>query len=139
MGALPSLGDPSVVRGLVQDFATEIVNARTDYNADKISGAQAQQQIKEVAAKYGAIVMGRGEGFSPLPWNSPERLGRRIRLVVDVPGDADPGETLFLELARSIVDIAVEHENGRLSDPAAREHLTTGLDSVAEVLMGYPS
>lgn len=139
MGRPPSLGDPAVVRGLVQDFATEVIAARADYNADKLSGEQAKQRIQDAVSRYGAIVMGRGEGFSPLPWNSPDRLGQRIRLVVDVAEGADPGEALFLEMARSITDIAVEHENGRFSDAVAKEHLTTGLDSVAEVLLGYPA
>lgn len=138
MGSRPSLGDPAVIRGLVQDFATEVIGARTDYNADKISGVQAKQRIQDAVGKYGGIVMGRSADFSALPWNSPGQLGQRIGDQVPVAAGGDPGEVLFLELARSITDIAVEHENGRLSDPAARGHLTEALDSVAGLLLGYP-
>src|SRR3546814_5441525 len=104
-GARPYLGDPAVVRGLVQDFATEIIGIRADYNADKLTGEQAQERIRAAAARWGGIFMGRGgEDWSALPWNSPDRIGRRIGLAVGLEGDADPGEALFLELARSLVE-----------------------------------
>lgn len=138
MSDLPSLGDPSVVRQLVVEFATAIINARKDYNADKLSGGQSQALIKGAVAKYGDIFMGLDKGFSALPWHSPEQLGERIRKVLAVDGDTSPGHALFLSLGRSIVDILVEHENNRMTDVDAKNHLQAGIDSTIEVLMGYP-
>jgi hypothetical protein len=136
-GGKPSLGDPTVVNGLVRDFATEVIGIRTDYNRGKLSGDEAKRRIRAAARQWGDIFMGRSGDFAALPWNK-QSLGAQIRRVLAVADDADPGETLFLELARSITDVAVEHEAGRLSDPAAKQHLRDALGSVAELLMGYP-
>lgn len=136
--ARPSLGDPAVVRGLVQDFATEVIGVRADYNGDKLTGQQAQDAIRAAAVRYGGIFMGRDGKFEALPWNDPARLGQRILLSAgSVDGVDDPGEALFLILSRSLTDIAVAHEDGRLSDPAAKQNLKDALDSVVDLLLGY--
>lgn len=138
-GERPSLGDAGVVRGLVQDFATEVIGIRAEYNGEKITGEEAKAALRAAAARYGGIFMGRDSRFHALPWNAPGLLGEHILLAAGaVDGIDDPAEGLFLMLARSLTDIAVEHEDGRMADPVAQQHLKEALDNVVALLLGYP-
>jgi len=42
----PSLGNPDVVRGLVSEFASSIVDVRKRYNQGKLSGEDAKDEIR---------------------------------------------------------------------------------------------
>ncbi len=134
----PSLGDPDVVRGLVQDFGQAVVGVRADYNGGKLTGEQAQDSIKKLAQAYGDKFMGRDARFAALPWNSPEHLGQRIKHAVPDTGDTDPGAALFLALAASLIDVAIQYENQKLSDPAAKAHVQDAISSVSTLLLGTP-
>lgn len=136
-GSRPSLGDPSVVVGLVAEFAQQVVGVRRDYNADKLSDEQALSQIHDLAVEYGRVVMGFDNRYQPLPWHDPARLGRRIRLVVPgVEGVEDPGELLFTTIAASLVDLAVAHENGDMGDEDVQAKLAEMQQDAADLILG---
>lgn len=136
-GDVPSLGSPSVVRGLVSQFAVEVVEVRKRYNAGRLSGDDAQEHIRDLAVEYGNIVMGRDSRYAPLPWNDPARLGRRIKLVVPpTDGVEDPGELLFLTVGLSLVELAASHEEGRTDDAQAKQAAGTMLDDTAQLILG---
>jgi len=133
----PSLGDPDVVRGLVSEFASQVVAVRKDYNAGKVAGEAAQARIAELGLEYGKIIMGFDSAYSALPWNDPTRLGRRIRLVTPaIDGITDPGAQLFLTLAGSLVELAVAHEEGRLPDEEVKSQADVMLEDVANLILG---
>lgn len=133
----PSLGNPDVVRALVSEFAGKVVEVRKAYNLDKFTGEQAQERIRGLAHQYGDIIMGRNSAYDALPWNSPERLGLRIRVVVPaVEGVTDPGELLFLTVGTSLASIAAAHEGGRLSDEAGEHHTKEMLEDTASLIVG---
>lgn len=137
MDPRPSLGDSNVVRGLVSEFAAAIVDARKQYNQDKLTGDQAQAQVRELAKEYGDIVMGRDSRYFALPWNDPARLGRRIRLVTPpVDGVEDPGEQLFVTIGTSLMALAAAHEQDRVSDEDAEKHAQGMLEDTANLLVG---
>lgn len=137
MDSRPSLGNADVVRGLVSEFAAAVVDVRKQYNQDKLSGEQAQAGVRELAREYGAIVMGRDAQYDALPWNSPERLGRRIKLVVPaVAGIDDPGELLFTTVGSSLSSLAAAHEQGRLPDADAERHTQDMLEDTANLILG---
>lgn len=137
MDPRPSLGNVDVARGLVSEFATDVVDVRKQYNLDKLTGDQAQQRIRELARQYGKVVMGMDNRYLALPWHSAERLGRRIKLVVPaIPGVEDPGELLFLSVGTSLASIAAAHEGGRLTDEDGEQHTKAMLEDTANLIVG---
>ena len=136
-GATPSLADPSVVDGLVREFATRVVDVRKAYNSDKLSSEQAQQQVRELAREYGEVVMGRDARYQALPWHNPGSLGRRIlRVVPAAEGVEDPGELLFLTVGSSLVNLAAAHEEGRMSDEDVQAKMGEMLTDTAHLIAG---
>lgn len=137
MDPRPSLGDAGVVRSVVSEFATRIVEVRKDYNQDKLTGEQAQDKVRDLAREYGGVVMGRDQSYFALPWNNPVRLGRRIRLVVPgIDGVDDPGELLFLTVGTSLMALAASHEQDRVEDAAAEQHAQSMLEDTANLILG---
>ncbi len=137
MDPRPSLGNLDVVRGIVSEFGAAIVDARKQYNLDKLTGEQAQARVRELAKEYGDIIMGRDARYFALPWNDQAQLGRRIQLVVPaVDGVSDPGEQLFLTVGTSLMSLAKAHEEGRLPDTDAEQHTKTMLDDTANLIAG---
>lgn len=137
LSAKPSLGNAGVVRGLVSEFAGEVVASRRAYNEGKLDGGQAQERVRELAREYGRVVMGLDDRYEALPWNDPGRLGRRIKLVVPaVDGVDDPGEMLFVTVGTSLVSIAAAHEAGRLSDEEGEKRTKEMLEDAANLILG---
>lgn len=137
MDSRPSLGNADVVRGLMTEFGSDIVNVRIQYNSDKLDGEQAQARVRDLAASYGKIVMGQDDRYDAMPWNSPEHLGRRIKLVTaEVDGVSGPGELLFLTIGSSLMDLAAAHEAGRVSDSEAERHTKDMLEDTANLILG---
>lgn len=137
--ARPSLGDPSVTRGLVSEFAAECVDVRKRYNLDKLSGEQALEELRRLAQEYGAVVMGRSDKYATQRWHSPGpgRLGMRIEKVTSpAEGVTDPGERLFLSVGNSVMSIAQAHEIGELTDQAAEAHAQSILEDAANLILG---
>lgn len=136
-GPLPSLGDLGVVSGLVSEFASEVVAARRAYNEDKLTDQQALARIHDLAREYGAIVVGADDRYQSLPWNSVQRLGRRIQRVVPaIDGVTDPGELLFLTIGSSLIDLAAEHEEDRMSDEDVKAKVDEMLVDTVDLIMG---
>ena len=137
MSDRPSLGNADVVRGLVSEFAGKVVDVRKAYNQDKFTGEQAQERVRALAHQYGDIVMGRNGAYDALPWNSPAKLGLRIRLVTpEIEGITDPGELLFVTVGTSLSSLAAAHEAGRLTDAAAESHTKEMLEDTANLILG---
>lgn len=137
MDPRPSLGNADVVRGLVSEFGADVVDVRKRYNANSITGDQAQACVRELAKDYGDVIMGRDKEYGSLPWNDPERLGRRIRLVVPaLDGIADHGELLFVTIGASLMSIAAAHESGRMTDEDGEKHTKTMLEDAANLILG---
>lgn len=133
----PSLGAPAVVEALVSRFSGEVVGIRKRYNEGRLTGEEAQDAVRDLATEYGAVVMGRDARYAALPWNSPERLGRRIRLVVPATDDVDdPGELLFLSVGLSLLELAAAHEEGRLDDAQAQQASADMLQDVVRLVLG---
>jgi hypothetical protein len=136
-GTRPSLGDPEVVRSLVAEFAQQVVGVRKGYNADKLNETEALDAIHDLAVEYGRVVMGADESYMPLPWHDPSRLGRRIRLVVPAEdGVEDPGQLLFAAIASSLIDLAVQHEDGNMSDDDVKAKVDEMLTDTVNLILG---
>lgn len=137
MDPRPSLGDAAVVRGLVSEFAAAVVDARKQYNQDKLTGEDARARVLELAKEYGATVMGRDSRYLALPWHDPARLGGRIKRVIPaIAGIIDPGEMLFATIGASLTALAASHEAGRVSGGAAEQHAKEMLDDTANLILG---
>jgi hypothetical protein len=137
MDPRPSLGDAGVVRALVSEFGALIVATRKSYNLDQLTGEQAQERVHDLSVEYGAIIMGRDSKYFAMPWNSTDRLGRRIGKVVPaIDGVVDPGLLLFLTVGTSLMAIAAAHEAGRLEDDAAEAHTQGMLEDTANLILG---
>lgn len=137
MSSKPNLGNADVIAGLLSEFGSAAVSIRKRYNEGKIDGDQAKSELRELAVEYGNIVMGRDDKYEALPWNSPDSLGRRIKLVVPaINGVGDPGELLFLTIGTSLMSIAAAHEENRLTDDAGEKHTQDMLQDTAALLLG---
>lgn len=131
----PSLGNPEVALALVSEFAAQVVAVRGQYLTGKSKDPKAE--ITELAAEYGDIIMGRDERYHALPWHNPSRLGRRIGLVIPLEdGAGDPGVQLFTKVAASLMELAVAHEGGRVSDADGEAATTAMLQDVAGLITG---
>lgn len=137
MGSKPNLGNADVIAGLLSEFGTAAVDIRKRYNEDKIDSEQAKKGIRDLAVEYGNIIMGRDGRYESMEWNSPDRLGRRIKLVVPaIEGVEDAGELLFLTIGTSLMSIASAHEEGRLTDDAGEKHTKDMLEDTAALILG---
>ena len=137
MDSRPSLGDAGVVRGLVSQFASAVVEIRKRYNKDELTAQEAVEAVRDLSKEYGNIAMGRDKRYFALPWNSPERLGRTIKLVVPaVDGVTDPGELLFLNLGTSLSSLAAAHEDGRVTDADGERMTKDMLEDAAALILG---
>lgn len=133
----PSLGDPGVVQALVSEFAGAVVGVRKRFNEGKLDGDKAQERVRDLAREYGDTIMGRDRRYASLPWNDPARLGRRIALAVPaVEGVTDPGEQLFMTIGTSLVELAVEHEEGRMSDDDVKQKAQEMLADTVGLILG---
>jgi len=122
---------------LQRDFGAAVVDVRRRYNLDELTSDGALAAIDKLAHQYGDIVMGRDKAYDALPWNSPEHLGARIHARLPEAGeDPDPGKALFLALARSLLDVAMAHEDGKLKDGEAQGHVEAAISSVADLVLG---
>lgn len=137
MDRRPSLGDAGVVRGLVSKFADDVVVVRRQYLLDELSGQECIDKVTLLAKEAGDIIMGRNDAYVAMPWNSPERLGRRIGLVLPPEdGIEDPGELLFFSTGSSLISLAAAHEANNIPDTEA-EHVTkTMLEDVINLILG---
>lgn len=132
----PSLGNPDVVRALVSEFAASVVAIRGEWLRAG-GGGKPSDRVRELAQEYGRAIMGHDDRYAVLPWNNPDRLGRRIRLVVpEEPGVSDPGELLFLTVGASLLEISAAHEAGRLPDADAERHTKAMLEDTANLILG---
>ncbi|WP_441280590.1 hypothetical protein [Tardiphaga sp. 862_B3_N1_1] len=132
----PSLGNPDTVRALVSEFGAAIVGVRAAWLRAGGAGNPVES-THDLAKEYGRVIMGHDDRYQVLPWNNPDRLGRRIRLVCPAEDAAtDPGELLFLTIGASLMEISAAHEQGRLSDVAAEAHTKTMLEDTANLILG---
>lgn len=136
-GPKPSLGNIDVVRGLVSEFASQVVGVRKQYNAGKLDHMQAQERIFELAQEYGNIIMGADASYAAMPWNDASHLGAHIRLAVPgIDGIDEPGLLLFLTVGASLAEIAAAHEAGRLSDASGEHQTKVMLEDAAALIAG---
>jgi len=136
-GDRPSLGNPDVVIGLVRAFGAAVVDVRKRYNLDELTHDGALAAIDKLSGQYGDIAMGRDPAYEALPWNSPEQLGANIhKRLPEANEDPDPGKALFLALARSLLDVAVAHEDGDMKDGEAQGHIEAAISSIANLIVG---
>lgn len=120
----PLLGVPAVMKGIISEFAAELIDIRKKYNLDKLSPDASTAAIGVLSKEYGDIIMGRDDRYIGNSFYSPENLGEQIKKVFPaVSGVDDAGELLFLTLATSLMVIAVGHEKEELNDDQA-ERLT---------------
>lgn len=136
-GSRPSLGDMSVVQSLVSEFAQQVVGVRRAYNEGKLTPEQSIDRIHDLAVEYGRVVMGFDSRYQPLPWHDPARLGRRIKLVLPAePGVDDPGQLLFLSVGSSLIDLAAQHEDGRMGDDDVKAKVGEMLQDTIHLILG---
>ncbi|EDY2030007.1 hypothetical protein GTB64_004449 [Salmonella enterica] len=136
--SIGALDTPEAVNALVSDFLDAVLAVRKSYLTDELKGDQAKAEIRYIARKYGLVIMGKDKTFKTSPWQSPERLGKRIpKVIPPVPGVSDPGEALFVTLAGSFSALNVAVENGRISDANAKRELLELMDQVSTLILGY--
>jgi hypothetical protein len=135
----PSLGDPAIVEGQVRGFVGAVVAVRADYNADKLSGPEAQKRVLDECQKYADLFMGKSKEFAPMgQWNTPAHLGQRL---VNSGIEAAPetaAATFFKWHAAFVATIAADHEANRIDDEQAKFRIDVLIDDMIETLLGYP-
>lgn len=134
----PFLGSLRVVQDLLATFCEEVIATRTAYLKDEITPDEAKFKVRQLAAKYGNIIMGRDDKYKADEWHSPRRLGVRIpKVIAPVKGVTDPGEQLFLTLGASLSSISVAYGENRLTDDEAQHHIMTLQSEAAGLILGW--
>lgn len=130
------LGNPETVTQLVRDFFVAVFSARAAFQ-ESADGDAANERINEVCRQYGERFMGGDKEFTPMPWNSPARLGNFLRAVVPDVGDyATPGEAYFQYLAVQALNASIAIEEGTMSEDEVQAEMSEVVDDAVSVLMG---
>jgi hypothetical protein len=140
-GALSDKGlnSLSAVDAVIRSFAGKVTQVRADYNADKITDAQAREEVASLAQEYADVFMGKSSDYVAQPWNTPEQLGAYLVAVMD--GKAEPetaARDFLLYIAAQLLQVMVEHESGKLDDDVAQFRVDALLEDADYALLGIP-
>ena len=133
---LPYLGSPSVIDGLVRQYAADVVNIRKRQNAEELTDEEAQAAVIGLAQDAGAIVLGKNPEYKPMKWNNERRLGVVLRTHYP-DGDRfdSPGTAAFVWLANQVLTAAMEIELGR-PDAELQAELNEVFGPFVRVMLG---
>lgn len=132
-----SLANAEGVQEFIADFCQEIIGVRTKYLHDELTGDEAQLAVRAIALRYGKVIMGETDHYQTTSWQTPARLGERIKKVVPaVNGVTHPGLQLFVTLGASLTSLGVALGAGRISETVARNELVTLQQQAMELIMG---
>jgi hypothetical protein len=127
---LPSLDDPAVVATLVRGFARNVLDVRAAWHAGAAGARDPLSVIEAEARLLGGIFLGRDDRYDARPWNTPNRLGMYLRVLLPEETNhyGDPGAALFMWLAAQVAQAALALER----DPAAEAKVKRRLDRIVE-------
>lgn len=133
----PSLGDPAVVDRLVSGFVQAVIGVRNDFLAGTPGGDNPMQRIESLALKAGDTIMGRNPEYSAMAWQNPIRLGAKIRyLCAEIRDYPDPGQALFMFLARQVVVSMIAVEEKRMHPEQSAQKLRVVINDVVDRILG---
>lgn len=135
-----ALNSITTVEPVVRSFAAKVTDVRVRYNTDKITDAQAREEVDALAQQYADMFMGKTRDYAALPWNTTEQLGAFLANVIE--GDASPmtaARDFFLYIAAQLLQIMVEHEGENIDDEVAQFRLDTLIEDAVYALLGVPN
>jgi hypothetical protein len=140
--ALPdhALNSLTAVEAVVRSFAEKVADVRARYNADKITDAQARDEVEVLAQKYADMFMGKSSEYAALPWNTPEQLGAYLANVIE--GGTAPetaARDFLLYVAAQLLQIMVEHEDAKIDDEVAQFRLGALIEDAVHAFLGLPN
>ncbi len=128
------LGSLPVVDGIVRGFAQRVAEA---YRAWTDGAGDPTAAIEADCARMGDLFLGRDlQGYTPQPWNSDERLGTQLRVVLG-SGAKDPGTALFEQLAQCVLSAIINGGEGE-SDDTLLPQLNGQIGQTVSALLGSP-
>lgn len=132
----PSLGNYATVSQLVADFAQGVIAIRNDFHAGKPGAEDAPGRIEQLAKEAGDKIMGRDPAYHTMPWQVPHRLGARLSALLDEAAKFEPGQALFVWLAKQVLTATMAVEAGRVSPEDSARSLQPVLSDVADRITG---
>lgn len=138
-GDRPALNTVDGVDGALRAFAAKIIAFRGEWLKDPTKPVDAVAFLEAEARAMADAFMGRTQQYYTTAWNSPEQLGTFIGARVGISGDPEEVvETYFFRLGRTILDIAVAHEDRRTDEETTKFALDTTFEEAVHVLLGLP-
>ncbi|EUC21476.1 hypothetical protein [Paraburkholderia hospita] len=133
----PSLGDLAVVSRLVREFVKFVLDTRAAWHAGEKGARDPLAMIEAEARQLGDIFLGRDVRFDAQPWNTDNRLGMVMRVLLpdETKHYGDPGAAPFMWLAAQAAEAAAFIEQGS-DEVEARERLDRIVTDVTERLLG---
>lgn len=133
----PSLGVLLVVSHLVREFVKYVLDTRAAWHRGENDARDPLGRIEAEARLLGDIFLGRDDRFDAQPWNTPNRLGNVLKVMLpeETKHYGDPGAALFMWLALQALSAAEFIEQGG-SEHQARQRLDPIVDDVTQRLLG---
>lgn len=135
----PSLARFSDVSKLVSDFVSGVFMLRAAWHAGRVEAMNPVANIEERATKAGNIILGKDEGWDAQPWNTDNRLGMQLRVLVadEWRRYGDPGKALFMWLSAQTLAVAEEVEEGKMSEDDAKAAMGRTIRDVTGRILGF--
>ena len=132
------LGSVPAMRGLLEDYVRRVMAAYDAFLQGREDGDVVMPKIEAMAREYGDILMGRNAHYRLAPWQSPHRLGARLRAWYqeEINQEDDPGEGYFRSLAAQSIAAAQAMATKEMTDEEVGQELGEILQDNAERMAG---
>jgi hypothetical protein len=132
----PSLGDLHTVSWLVRNFAKFCIGKYSDFRAGK-GPRDPMPEISAEAKLLGDIFQGRDDRFDAQPWNSPNRLGNVMRVLMpeETIAFGDPGTGFFMWVAAQTMSMTQSMNEGH-PEADIKARMDEMMDDVTARLLG---
>ena len=133
----PSLGDLHTVSWIVRHFAKFVFDRRAAFLAGEPGAEDPLPAIEAEARLLGDIILGRDDRFDAQPWNTPNRLGNVLKVLLPEEDEhyGDPGAALFMWVAYQLSEMSHVIEQGG-SESETRTAIDDMLNDVTARLLG---
>jgi len=131
-----SLGDYTVVSGLMEQFCRDILATWDAFTEGKVTQAKAVESAMNLAGEMAAIFKGQDPAYTTAPWRSEGKLeGKIVGWVRSIKGDGDPILDYFKFLATNILKGCAAMQEGMAPEEAG-PRIQSILKDAAEKLAG---
>lgn len=127
----PYLGDPEVVEGIVRGLLQK---------AHDVAGTEGSfQQVVGEVEKTVAIFYGKDDAYQPMPFNSPDQLGRFVNEQIGTQEDEDKTvEMLLWNLIQQMMEARNDFAEDKITPEDVQFRIDAAVEDAVRILLGLP-